>query len=171
MWSPSLRFCCCDKTLPNSSMGRTVFASSWNFRVILHLWEKSGSHLSRDHGGILLIDWLSLTFLATYMAQDYLPRSGTIHSGLDTFPSINSQGKSHTDKPTGQSDGGSCSVEVPSSYMTLIYAMLIKTNHCTWTAGLGNIKKYLFTPDRRTTIVQHAKSVSLLQWQKEACGP
>lgn len=104
-----------------------------------------------------------LTFLATYMAQDHFPRSGTIHSVLDTFPSLNSQGKFCTDKPTDQSDGGNCSVEVPSSHMTLVYAMLTKSNHCMWIEGLGNIKEHLFTPDRRTTIVQLAKSVSLLQ--------
>lgn len=65
---------------------------------------------------------------AFHIAQAYLSRGGTTHSAPG--PYINQQSRKHIrDTPTGQSDGGSPSVQVPSRYVWLL-VKFTKVNQC-----------------------------------------
>lgn len=50
-----------------------------------------------------------------YIAQTYLPRNDTTHSGLGPLAAISNQEYATTDMPAGQSGGGSSPVKGPSS--------------------------------------------------------
>lgn len=50
-------------------------------------------------------------------SQDHMSRSDTTHSGLSHPPSISNH-KKYVDMPTGQSEAGNSSTEIPSSQVT-----------------------------------------------------
>ena len=52
---------------------------------------------------------------ASYTTQDNLPKGGTTHHGLESLAAIIIQENTPIDLPTGQLDGGICSVELPLS--------------------------------------------------------
>lgn len=79
--------------------------------------------------------WLppdDLLSLLSYATQDHLSSDGTTNSGLVSPILIIKQQDAPTDLPTGQSGGGSSSIEVASSPVTPIGVELMKTIHLTF---------------------------------------
>lgn len=58
---------------------------------------------------------LILLSLLSYLTQDHLPRSGTVHRELSPPISASNEENAPTCMPTGQSDEGKSSVSIPSS--------------------------------------------------------
>ena len=74
----------------------------------VHHRGKPRQNRSRDHRGILLAGFLSLTPSATFLIliPGSPPRDGPAHSGLDSLPNVNQQLKCLSDTPTSQSMEG-----------------------------------------------------------------
>lgn len=116
-----------------------------------------GGNRSRDHGGMLLVALLQcLLFCFSYTIQNHLPLHGIAHSGLDTPTSNINQENTSTDLPTSRSDGGSFSIEAPSSLPRLYQVGKNPTNTQIDVKILSNSLHYMGQLTTCTPKVKHA---------------
>lgn len=110
-----------------------------SLQIIIHHWEKArqelkaGTRSRNPRGAAYRLIPCGLLSLLSYKTLDHKP--GAWHClPMGVVPSHDNYYQSRkcpTDFPTGQSDGGSCSVAVPSSQTTGACVKLTKTNQHT----------------------------------------